>query len=319
MAVVLYLLVATFSERELSLSGIDLAEAASGALLAALIVFFALPSLLYRGHYFAFAGLCVAGVVLTGSLNEWVLDPLIFPAGDRRIAVSRWGFLNAMVSSFSIAAIVAMFDNVEYQRKLRHLGALRTEAELAALKNQLNPHIVLNALNNVYALTLERDDRAPDLVLMLSNVLRYSLYEADHGSATLEREVEMLKSYVAVQALGMGDRAQITFDVEGDLEHRQILPLLLLPLVENAFKHGGAVAQTTPLDIQFKLRVHQDSIEFESSNPYNSTAAAHGEGGIGLDNLRDRLKLAYPERHRLSTVAQGAVFRVALVVEGEPG
>ena len=317
-AVVLYLGVAALTNRELSLSVIDLGEATTGASLAALIVFFALPRVLYRGHAISFIVLCVLGVVLVGAFNEYVLDPIVFAADDRRLSISRWGFIDAMVSSFSIAAIVALFDNVDYERRFRHLEALRTEAELAALKHQLNPHIVLNALNNIYALTLERDERAPELVLKLASILRYSLYEADSGIATLEREVELLKAYVDLQALGLGDRANLKFSIDGVVDDRRIVPLLLLPLVENACKHGAAVSQEQPLQIGFKLQIADDTIHFDSTNPFVDDAPPVEASGIGLENLRERLRLAYPERHHLLIDRRAGQFLVSLTLRGEP-
>lgn len=314
----LYLLVATLTEQERYLSLSDLIDAGCGVALAALIVFYALPRLLYRGRYGAFALFCVAGVAALGGLNEWVLDPLLLPAGDPRVRVSRWGVIDVMVSSFSIAAIVAMFDNVDYQRRLRHLAELRSEAELAALKNQLNPHIVLNTLNNLYGLTLEGDRRAPEVVLMLADILRYSLYETEDESASLAREVEILRSYLALQEVGIGDRAQITFEMQGDLRERRIAPLLLLPLVENALKHGSAVVQDSPLRIRLQLAADARGISFTTENPFDPQARAAGEGGIGLDNLRERLRLTYPDRHRLEIRASGRVYHVALRLEGEP-
>lgn len=315
---VLYLLVATISERELALSVSDLVDAGCGATLAALIVFFAMPSMFYRGHYAWFALFCLGGVGIFGGLNEWLLDPLVLPEGDHRVRISRWGLINVMVSSFSIAAIVGMFDNVDYQRRLRQIGELRNEAELAALKSQLNPHIVLNTLNNLYALSLEGDDRTPELLLRLSDILRYSLYETEDSSASLQREVELLQSYVALQEVGMGDRAQIEFTVEGSPGDHRIAPLLLLPLVENAFKHGSAVAQDEPLRIGFHLSIGADAITFTSHNPFDPNAVAAGGGGIGLDNLRERLKLAYPDRHWLTIDSSNREFHVTLIVEGEP-
>jgi sensor histidine kinase YesM len=319
-AVSLYLLVATLTEQERFLSPSDLIDAGCGIALAALIVFFALPRLLYRARYLHFATYCLMGVAVLGGLNEFVLDPLLLPETDPRRAVSRWGAIDVTVTSFSIAAIVAMFDNVDYQRRLRHVGELRSEAELAALKNQLNPHIVLNTLNNLYVLALEKDERAPDLVLMLSDILRYSLYETEDESASLAREVEILRSYIALQEVGIGDRAEITLEVAGEPGGRRIAPLLLLPLVENAIKHGSAAADAGRLTIRLRLDVHDDVIKFTTENPFDAeaSAGAAGAGGIGLENLSERLRLTYPERHRLDIAPRGNTFHVGLTLAGDP-
>lgn len=317
-AVASYLLVATLAERELSLSVSELGDATCGAVLGALLVFYALPRLLYRERYALFALFCLVGVALCGTLNEVVLDPLLLPAGDPRLGISRWGYINGLVSAFSIAAIVALFDNLDYQRRLRQVGELRKAAELATLKQQLNPHIVLNNLNNLYALCLEQDPRAPDQVMMLANILRYSLYETEDPSASLAREVELLESYFALQEVALGERVQIDFQVEGVPAEHQIAPLLLLPLVENAFKHGSAVAHENPLKISFQLCARDQRISFVSENPFDQTVQAAGGRGIGLENLQDRLKLAYPNRHTLTLTACGDTYRAELTVEGAP-
>lgn len=306
------------TERELALSTTELIDAASGAIVAAVIVFYGLPRLLYRERYLLFAVFCLVGVGAFGTFTEAVMDPLVLPADDPRVRVSRWGYLNVLASSFAIAAIVAMFDNVDYQRRLRQLGELRSQAELAALRHQLNPHIVLNTLNNLYSLSLDGDRRTPEMVLRLARILRYSLYEAEDASAPLESEVELLDSYIALQEVGLGDRAEISFMQQGRIAGRRIAPLLLLPLVENAFKHGSAVARDGPIPLRFTLQVEEDAITFETANPFDAAASTAGAGGIGLDNLRDRLRLTYPDRHQLHIDDAGGVYRVTLVLRGNP-
>ncbi len=323
LAIVLYLFTVALADREFALSVRDLVNAANGSVLAALIVFVALPQFLYRRRFALFALFCIGGVVLFALFAEWALDPILFAPDDPRRNFTlngfRWGVVSALVTSFSIAAIVAMFDNLESRRKLSAFAELRKEAELASLKSQLNPHIILNALNNLYSLALEKHEQAPDVVLKLSNLLQYSLYEADVPAAPLTREIEILQSYLALQEIGMGERAVIEFDINGSPDGRRIAPLVLLPLVENAFKHGAAVGGADPVRFQFRLTIDRRLISFEAKNPlgYNKNDPA-APGGIGLGNLKGRLQLAYPGRHRLSAAPDDDTFKAELVIEGEP-
>lgn len=262
---------------------------------AALIVFFALPHLLYKSRYIAFILFCLVGIIVFAVFEEWLLDPLTMAPDDPRRQVSfnglRWGAVDAGLVSFAVAA----------------------------LKSQLNPHLILNTLNNLYSLALEKSEQTPKVVLMLSNILRYSLYEAEVSAASLEREIEILHSYIALQEIGIGERTDISFEIEGSPGDRQIAPLLLLPIVENAFKHGSAVVQSSPSQISFRLKIDAQSISFEAENPVGERVRKDAsDGGIGLDNLRGRLQLLYPHRHRLSIGPGDGIFRVALTVAGEP-
>lgn len=323
LAIVLYLFTVALTDREFALSGRDLINAAYGSVLAALIVFVALPLLLYRRRFVLFALFCVGGVVAFALFAEWAVHPMFFAPDDPRRDITlrgfRWGAVSAFVTSFSIAAIVAMFDNLESRRQLSALSELRKEAELASLKSQLNPHIILNTLNNLYSLALDKSEETPDVVLKLSNLLQYSLYEADVRAVPLAREIEILQSYLALQEIGMGERAAIDFEVQGSPDGRRIAPLVLLPLVENAFKHGGAGGGGDPVRFQFQLTIKRRSILFEAVNPLgdnkNDPAAP---GGIGLGNLKGRLQIAYPSRHRLLATPDGDTFKAELLIEGEP-
>ena len=282
-----------------------------------------MPKLLYRGRAGSFLLFCIVGVATIAVIEEVVLDPLLMAADNPKIQVTmnglRWAALEALFASFSIAAMVAMYDHLESRRSLSALAELKNEAELAALKSQLNPHLILNTLNNLYSLALEQHERTPEMVLMLANILRYSLYESEEASAPLEREIEILQAYVVLQEIGIGERAAISFDITGSPQGRRIAPLLIVPIVENAFKHGGAVVQETPANIHFQLRIEADSITFVAENPVEPQQAADDtNGGIGLNNLRGRLALLYPNRHSLQVIPGDGLFRVVLTVTGEP-
>ena len=173
------------------------------------------------------------------------------------------------------------------------------EAELKFLKSQINPHFLFNALNNLYSLTLEKSPKAPEVVLKISSLLDYVLYECNVPKIDLDREIENIKNYIDLQKIRYGNDTNIKLNVEGDTSDIQIAPLLILPLVENAFKHGLdknvgkgyiyidiKVADDATLDLSVK-----NSLKGENN---------HEGDGIGLTNLRKRLELQYPDKHNFS-------------------
>ena len=187
----------------------------------------------------------------------------------------------------------------EEVRKQLHSDQLA--AELAFLKSQVNPHFLFNTLNNVYSLAELKSDDAPAAILKLSHLMRYMLYEAHAPRVPLTHEIEHLRTYVDLQRLRLDpDQVSIQFDLEGDPHGHLIEPMLLIPFVENAFKHGISFQHNSGITIQ--LRVTNDGLTFEVRNHVFITApetpaGATPVGGVGLQNVKQRLKLLYPGRH----------------------
>jgi LytS/YehU family sensor histidine kinase len=188
-------------------------------------------------------------------------------------------------------------------RKQLHSDQLA--AELAFLKSQVNPHFLFNTLNNVYSLAELKSDDAPAAILKLSHLMRYMLYEAHAPRVPLTNEIEHLRTYVDLQRLRLDpDQVPIDFIIEGDPHGHLIEPMLLIPFVENAFKHG--ISFQHPSDINLHLRVDDHGLAFTVRNrvvfgPTSETpAGANPVGGVGLTNVRQRLKLLYPGRHELA-------------------
>ena len=173
------------------------------------------------------------------------------------------------------------------------------EAELKYLKSQINPHFLFNALNNLYSLTLEKSEKAPEVVLKISSLLDYVLYECNVPKIDLEKEIENIKNYIDLQKIRYGNGTDIKFNIKGSINDVKIAPLLILPLVENAFKHG--------LDknvgngyIYIDILVYEDDhFELSVNNSLKGENNHEGEG-IGLKNLKKRLELQYPEKHIFS-------------------
>lgn len=209
-------------------------------------------------------------------------------------------------------------DWLIHQNEKMALERQNLQSELKFLKSQINPHFFFNTLNNLYALTLKKSDLAPEIVLRLSEMMRYMLYESNEKQVPLEKEVNYIKNYLELEKLRQGDRFDISFDIKGEISDKEIAPLMFIPFLENSFKHG--------LDNQIKsgfvnilLQLNEDSIELsiENSKPPNIAPKPAGKksGGIGLENVKRRLKLIYPKRHKLEIFEKPHSFRVFLHIK----
>ena len=193
-----------------------------------------------------------------------------------------------------IAAAIRLFRmRISAVKKEKALVQEKLQAEMLHLKAQINPHFLFNSLNSIFALTRSRSDKAPDAVMMLSNILRHMIYETDGKTTTLGNEVRIIGEYIQLQKIRFGDRIEVSFQTEIENESAQIAPLLCLPLVENAFKHG-ITGKTVPAPI--RIRVVQSGVMFslEVENAHSAEKhASSGETGIGIANIKRQLELQY--------------------------
>ena len=227
----------------------------------------------------------------------------------------------ALMSIFLSSALRITGDYMRGQRNRREQERQQLLTELAMLKTQINPHFLFNTLNNIYSLTSRKSDKAPEAVLRLSEIMRYLLYESSTDTVPLSRELAHLRSFLDLQRLRLPAAAQdaICLEVTGsapDCAH-PIAPLLLLPLVENAFKHGDLTAR--PVAVHISLSLAPDGLlRFSVLNRVASADAARElpdqPGGVGLVNLRRRLELLYPGRYSLDVQTSADQHRVTLVL-----
>ena len=174
--------------------------------------------------------------------------------------------------------------------------AARTDAELSNLRNQINPHFLLNTLNNIYALTAFDTEKAQESIRELSNMLRHILYDYQQPAVPLDDEIEFIRNYVKLMKLRLPDSIKVTFDVHATKPDITIAPMIFISLVENAFKHG--VSPTEPSFIDIMIEADDDNIicDIRNSN-YPKTASDHSGHGIGLQQIQRRLELAYYEHY----------------------
>jgi LytS/YehU family sensor histidine kinase len=222
---------------------------------------------------------------------------------------------------------------LQLMQKYRHQRRLQAEAEeeklkgeLRFLKSQINPHFLFNTLNSAYALTLQKSDLAPNLILKLSQMLRYVLYECQAEKVPLEREIKYLRDYIDLESFRLGGRLDVDLKVEGALHNVRIPPMILQPFVENAIKHGVAnslqggwikiLIRTEPSQVaniyHFSFQV-RNSIPHQTTFPLNPTLTGEGPAsGIGIDNVRRRLNLLFPNTHRLEIIKTNDQYKISL-------
>lgn len=190
------------------------------------------------------------------------------------------------------------------------------EAELHNLKSQINPHFLFNTLNNIHTLVYKQAPAAPEAVMQLASLMRYMIYESNAPTVPLSREMDYLRDYVALQQLRYKKTPVVDLEIKGDTASCYIAPLLFIHLLENAYKHSSA--RLEPGDIKVKVQIIDDTLTFTIQNPVleNPGNALDGPGGFGLQNVRKRLILLYPDQHSLEIARTEKGFYVILKISG---
>lgn len=200
-------------------------------------------------------------------------------------------------------------DQIETNLKLR-------EAELKLLRAQIHPHFLFNTLNNLYGLTLEKSELAPQLVLRLSDLMDYMLYKCQGSRVNLKNEIEHIQNYIEIERIRYAKKLKLDFFLNGELKNQQIAPMLLLPFIENAFKHGVSKQIENPF-VKIETNIENTDLFLSVENSKNKKAAFTDEytKGIGLQNVKKRLTLLYPEKHKLEINDEENCFVINLYIE----
>jgi two-component system LytT family sensor kinase len=237
--------------------------------------------------------------------------------GEKLIIESSWWFNSLRLTI--IYGIYALFMQLaigwfETQKLKSALLVEKQSSELALLRSQINPHFLFNTLNNIYSLVYKKSDDAPEAVMKMSAIMRYMFYDATTDIVMLEKEIEYLKSFIELEKLRLRHKDFVELNISGNVEGRTIAPMLLIPFVENAFKHGSK--NVTSPGIRINLSVMPQEIIFNVSNHIRKSNSAPKDllGGIGLNNIRRRLNLLYPGKHKLEISSSEDLFNVQLIL-----
>ena len=270
--------------------------------MAALVInYFLLPRFLYRNKPLQFVGWTVAVIALVIFLEEAVIEQIYFPdtRGQRFLGVffSLWGVLPVItvLSGFKFA-----WDALRKQQEVELLKSTIKESELKFLRSQINPHFLFNNLNNLYSYAIEFSPKTPEIILKLSSVLRYMLYECQEKYVPLSKEVEQLENFTQLYEMQIEERGEVSFSVAVNQLDYQIAPLILIVFIENAFKHSQS-GQSEDIQIDISIELSKEGeLNFSCKNNFHPVANTENLAhGIGLENVRKRLQLLYPNAHEL--------------------
>ena len=226
-------------------------------------------------------------------------------------------FLSTLFVGFSASIYFVMTDWLKTQREKQELAKETLQSELKFLKSQINPHFLFNRLNSLYALTLKKSDEAPEIVLKLSEMMRYMLYDCNEKQVPLEKEVSYIRNYLGLEKLRHGKKMDINLEVMGEVKDQQIAPLLFIPFIENCFKHGiSNRIEDGFVNIVLDIKDHELSIKVENSKcPSMPNITGKRSGGIGLINVKRRLDLLYPNQYKLDVETSPTVYKVNLTLK----
>ena len=297
---------------------------------AYLLIYYQLPRLLFRKKYLWFAGsfllTAYAMSVLARVLTVQFVEPVLYPELPRDplghiltdFTHLKYGYFKWI---YDIPLIMLMVKYLKAHFTENHrielLSKEKTETELNFLKAQVHPHFLFNTLNNLYTLTLDKSDQAPKVVEKLSDILDYMMHYCHQATVQIKKEVALIRDYIDLEMLRYGDRLDLVFDVEIDDPEIPIAPLILLSMVENAFKHGASGDIGRP-KVHISLAASMDQIRFRVFNTKSRVVMPdpmNYKGGIGSENIRRQLQLIYPDRYSLEVQDKMDSYEVFLTIK----
>ncbi|PHN03858.1 histidine kinase [Flavilitoribacter nigricans DSM 23189 = NBRC 102662] len=291
------------------------------ALIVYFNLFYLIPNYLTRKKFLTYGVLLVLFAIIVTPLKVIVF---YFKFGDQPSLQAdliedqnlHFLFTFFIVGASTIVKIVK--DWAQHLREMQELETQTMQSELRFLKSQINPHFLFNTLNNLYALTLKKSDQAPEIVIKLSEMMRYMLYECNEKRVPLRKEVNYIRNYLDLEQLRQGKNIEINFMVEGQVSDQEIAPLMFIPFLENSFKHGLSNHITKGF-VNIKLSVKEQCVDFYIENSKPETPPVRDpnrrSGGIGLVNIHRRLNLLYPDNYELKIEDMPHAYAVHLKIK----
>lgn len=309
-------------------------DACTSLILFLSVVFFLIPKYLEKRRIFPFLLFSLA-LIACLSFLEFGLDQVILrlfnlPTGPDEISDKMMTFYRRKSYDFPILPVNLVVytlgilyglsrDWIKKYRQENRMIQEKMRADIDLLRSQINPHFFFNALNNIYAITQRnQDDEAGQAIMKLSELMRYMIYDSNVAAISLVRELEHIDNYLEVARLKFdkNDKLDIVLEKEGNFRNHKIAPLLLISFVENAFKHGVGSKGDGYVHLSFHLNGRE--LDFQIENPIlEKEESWKKHPGIGLDNVKKRLQMIYPDRHRLDISDSEGKFKVRLTIRLE--
>jgi two-component system sensor histidine kinase AlgZ len=290
-------------------------------------IFFLMPRFLFKKKYFFYVTLFFTTIFLMVlvkfNLTYFLISTQVWPEGPKPISALSLNYIMDMmigevyVITF-VTAIKVTLDFLKKEKRITDLEKAQLETELLFLKAQVSPHFFFNTLNNIHSLALEKSDKTPRIIMRLSELMRYLLYETKSKRQSLINEINCIQNYLDLEKIRHDNLLEINMSISGNLEDKEIAPILLLTFVENAFKHGvnkniGAIK----IDIDFTIK--EDFLYFTITNPLpsatNVQSTLEHSNGIGLENVKKRLTLGYNQNDYELVINDDKKFTVSLKIK----
>lgn len=294
-------------------------------------MYFFIPRFLSKKKYIFFLLSIVAGYLLIYFADILLLSPEFgfHPVTDNppphelydkfpdRPPKPNLGPIFLFIFVFTTSTFIRLFQIWQRDQENQEIAEKeRIKSELSYLKLQISPHFLYNSLNSIYSLAIENSDKTADVVLKLSELTRYMTYTSEQKYVDIEEEIEHVTNFVDLQRLRLFEEVVVNFNHTVDAKGGKIEPMLLIPFVENAFKHGVSYSNTTEINIQLNIKNHK--LDFLITNqlfqkPENDFSKS--DSGIGLPNVKRRLELLYPGKHSLNITQVNDMFEVELSID----
>lgn len=291
------------------------------------VVYFLIPRYLLVKKYFLFALYSIYTLIIsTWLILMTIFASLLFLSNlniDKMPPMSR-NYIFVLILVYLVVLLVSFVNllshnfateskNKELQNKILETQLQLKDQELQYLKKQIHPHFLFNTLNTIYGFALKRSKSTPDIILKLSNLLDYILYQVNQPKVSLKEEILHLREYIDLERIRFQDTLKVTFDSPDDFKDKMIPPMLLIPFVENAFKHGNL--KDGFLQIVLHLKLTGDTLYFEIRNTVKNEENEGKTTGIGLSNIKKRLDLLYPDLYQLQAVPENDWFVVNFTIQ----
>ncbi|MEO9512839.1 MAG: sensor histidine kinase [Flavobacteriaceae bacterium] len=268
-------------------------------------IYFLMPKLVFKKRYLSFIVVMLSAlflmVIVKFNLTYFLVSQDVWPEGPSTISEITLNYtIDMMIGELYVVtfvtAIKITLDFLAEHKRVADLEKAQLETELLFLKTQISPHFFFNTLNNIYSLAVEKSKNTPKIILKLSELMRYLLYETKNKRQSLENEILCIQNYLDLEKVRHNERLEINMSVSGDIQDKEIAPILLLSFVENAFKHG-VNKNIGKVKVAIDLAVKNDFLYFKISNPMPASVKNEKRfdqsSGIGLENVKKRLALGY--------------------------
>jgi len=274
------------------------------------------PVFLEKGKYFLYGISVLVLTALGAGFYIILFDSWIDYIFSGYYFIAYYGFFDISLYFVIYIFVTSLLRLARGWFHLQEIEKEKTVAELKALKSQINPHFLFNSLNSIYSLARKNSSQVPEKVIQLSDLMRHIIYDSDVEFILLPKEIDMIRNYIELQNLRTPENEKIELEVTGEIEGKKVAPLIFLPFVENSFKHGLKSGAENPF-VKIRIEVFENNLVFEIENSKGKTTeiADSKYKGIGIENVKKRLGLIYPNQHSLNISDTENTFKVILQIK----